>query len=85
MRQVVGVKRKSEISTAEALRKFSGCLKGFRPFDGRSQAIWEKYGPGKEEKGRQETRDLEAILGMKRMIIQGMKTPVKKYLRNLDW
>jgi len=85
VRQVVGVKRKFEISSAEALRRFSGCLKGFRPFDERSRAIWEKCGPGRQEKGRKQTRHLEAIPGMKRSIIQGMKTPVKKCRRKLEW
>jgi hypothetical protein len=79
------VKRKSEISTAEALRRFSGCLKGFRPFDDRSRAIWEKYGPGKEEKRCKETLDLESIPGMKKSIVKGMKTRVKKCRRKLDW
>ena len=79
------MKRKSEISTAEALRRFSGCLKGFRPFDDRSRAIWEKYGPGKEEKRCKETLDLESIPGMKKSIVKGMKTRVKKCRQKLDW
>jgi len=79
------VKRKSEIGTAEGLRQFRDLLKGFRPFDERSQAIWEKYGPGKEEKGSKETRHLEAIPGIKSSIVKGIKTPVKKCRRKLDW
>jgi len=79
------VKKNSENSPAEGLRQFRDLLKGFRPFDDRSRAIWEKYGPGKEGKGRKETRDLEAIPGMKSSIVKGMKTPVKKCRRKLDW
>ena len=79
------MKKNSENSPAEGLRQFRDLLKGFRPFDDRSRAIWEEYGAGREEKRRKETRDLEAIPGMKKSIIKGMKTPVKKFQRKLDW
>jgi hypothetical protein len=62
-----------------------GLWSGFRPFDSRSEHIWNKYGPDRVSRDEAETKVLTSIRGMKRSIQKGMKTPLKECHQGPCW